>query len=81
MREFQNWLMIKLVPITVIVLLLQNNVSLLILHKNTKTSIIFDNTKRALRELRTMTHHHANCDRNGNELSNPRTMKMVTSVT
>ena len=27
------------------------------------------------------THHHANCDRNGNELSNPRTsMKMVTSV-
>ena len=32
-------------------------------------------------ELRTTTHHHANCDRNGNELSNPRTMKMVTSVT
>ena len=26
------------------------------------------------------THHHANCDRNGNELSNPRTMKMVTSM-
>ena len=26
------------------------------------------------------THHHANCDRNGNELSNPRTMKMVTSI-
>ena len=28
----------------------------------------------------TKTHHHANCDRNGNELSNPRTMKMVTSM-
>ena len=37
----------------------------------------FDSKERSFQE----THHHANCDRNGNELSNPRTMKMVTSVT
>lgn len=36
----------------------------------------FDSKERSFQE----THHHANCDRNGNELSNPRTMKMVTSI-
>ena len=45
--------------------------------------IIFDcfDRKKAFQDGETKkTHHHANCDRNGNELSNPRTSTTKTTT-
>ena len=46
--------------------------------------IIFDcfDRKKAFQDGETKkTHHHANCDRNGNELSNPRTKSTTKTTT